>query len=80
MFSSWAGKMPWRREKVPTSVFWPGKFHGQRSLAGYSPWGHKESDTTEGLSYRSPQHLKWLQLYINFWNLVSEKSVVHFEC
>ena len=29
------------------SVFLPGKFHGQRSLAGYSPWGHKESDTTE---------------------------------
>ena len=31
-------------------VFWPGKFHGQRKLAGYSPWGHKESDTTEQLS------------------------------
>ena len=31
----------------PTSVFLPGEFHGQRSLAGYSPWGHKESDTTE---------------------------------
>ena len=30
-------------------VFWPGEFHGQRSLAGYSPWGHKESDMTEGL-------------------------------
>ena len=31
----------------PTPVFSPGKFHGQRSLVGYSPWGHKESDTTE---------------------------------
>ena len=30
-----------------TPVFWPGESHGQRSLAGYSPWGHKESDTTE---------------------------------
>ena len=30
-----------------TPVFLPGEFHGQRSLAGYSPWGHKESDTTE---------------------------------
>ena len=30
-----------------TSVFLPGKFHGQRSLASYSPWGHKESDVTE---------------------------------
>ena len=33
----WAGKMPWRREVLPTPVFWPGEFHGQRSLAGYSP-------------------------------------------
>ena len=31
----------------PTPVFLSGKFHGQRSLAGYSPWDHKESDMTE---------------------------------
>ena len=31
----------------PTPVFLPGKSHGQRGLVGYSPWGHKESDTTE---------------------------------
>jgi len=36
----------WRREQLPTPVFWPGEFHGQRSLAGYSPWGHKALDTT----------------------------------
>ena len=35
---------------LPTLVFWPGEFHGQRSLVGYSPWGHKKSDTTEWLS------------------------------
>ena len=34
-------------ESDNTPVFLPGKFHGQRSLEGYSPWGHKESDTTE---------------------------------
>ena len=34
----------------PTPVFLPGEFHGQRSLVGYSPWGCKESDTTEQLS------------------------------
>ena len=34
----------------PTPVFWPGKFHGQRSLANYHPWDDKESDTTERLS------------------------------
>ena len=38
------------RELERTPVFWPGEFHGQRSLAGYSPWGRKESDTTEQLS------------------------------
>ena len=38
------------REEQPTLVFLPGEFHGQRSLTGYSPWGHKESDTTEQLT------------------------------
>ena len=37
--------MAWRRERLPTPVFWPGEFHGQ-----YSPWGCKQSDTTEQLS------------------------------
>ena len=50
MRETWVGKIPWRREGQPTPVFLPGEFHGQRSLAGYSPWGHKESDTTERLS------------------------------
>ena len=38
---------PWRRKWQPTPVFLPGKSHEQRSLAGYSPQGHRESDTTE---------------------------------
>ena len=42
-----AGKVLWNRTWQPTPVFLPGKPHGQRSLTGYSPWGHKESDTTE---------------------------------
>ena len=37
-FNPWVGKIPWRREWPPTPVFSPGEFHGQRSLAGYSPW------------------------------------------
>ena len=37
-------------------VFLPGEFHGLRSLVGYSPWGHKESDTTERLHF----HFKFL--------------------
>ena len=43
-FDSWVGKISWRRELLPTSVFLPGESHGQRSLAGYSPWGCKELD------------------------------------
>ena len=43
------GEIPWRRQWQPTPVLLPGKSHGQRSLVGYSPWGHKESDTTERL-------------------------------
>ena len=46
-FDPWAGKIPWRREWQPTPVFLPGESHGLRSLAGYSPRDHKESDTTE---------------------------------
>ena len=43
-------KLPWRREWQLTPIFLPGKFHGLRSLAGYSPWGLKESDMTERLT------------------------------
>ena len=44
-FDPWVGKIPWRRQRLPTSVFWPGEFHGL-----YSPWGHKELNMTEQLS------------------------------
>ena len=48
-FNPWVWKIPWRRKWQPTPVFLPGQSHGQRSLVGYSPWGCKESDTTEQL-------------------------------
>ena len=47
MFDRWVGKIPWERKWQPTPVFLPGESRGQRSLAGYSPWGRKESETTE---------------------------------
>ena len=46
-FSPWIGKIPCRRKWQPIPVFLPGESHGQRSLAGYSPWCCKESDATE---------------------------------
>ena len=45
-FDPWVGKIPCRKERLPTPVFWPGEFHGL-----HSPWGRKESDTTERLSH-----------------------------
>ena len=48
-FDPWVRKIPWRRKWQHALVFLPRKSHGQRSLVGYSPWGHKESDTTEQL-------------------------------
>ena len=49
-FHLWVGKIPWRRKGQPTPVFLPEKSHGQRSLEGYHPWGHKESRWSEQLS------------------------------
>ena len=49
MRETWVQSLGWedplKKGKVPTPAFWPGEFHGL-----YSPWGHKESDTTERLS------------------------------
>ena len=50
-FDLWVRKITWRRAQQPTAVFLPRISHGQRTLAGYSPWGYKESDTTELLIY-----------------------------
>ena len=46
-FDPWVGKIPWWKKWKLTPIFLPGKSHGQRKLAGYSPWGCRESDTTE---------------------------------
>ena len=61
-FDPWVGKIPWRRKWHPIPVLLPGKFHGQKSLAGYGPWGCKESDTTELLhlmSFIESQDKNW---------------------
>ena len=49
-FNPWVRKIPWSRKWEPTPVSLPGESHGQRSLVGYSPWGHKELDMTDQLS------------------------------
>ena len=57
-FDPWVGKIPWRRERLPTPVFWPREFHGL-----YGPWGRKELDMTERLSLHFRRHIEYLYLY-----------------
>ena len=65
-------------EGLNTPVFLPGEFHGQRSLAGYSPkspWGHKESDSTERLTHMSHTYITCLFLFgVILWNACLTKS------
>ena len=51
----WNCRSTWRKAWQPTPIFLPGESHGQRSLAGFSPWGHKDLDVTEhaGLNFYS---------------------------
>ena len=55
-FDPCVGTMPWRRKWQPTPVFLPGESHGQRSLAGCSPWGHKETQLTAQMCAHTHAH------------------------
>ena len=58
----WVGKILWRRERLPTPLFWPGEFYGL-----YSPWGRKESDMTERLSLHFHCIISWINnLFFHF--------------
>ena len=63
-FDSWVGKIPWRRERLPTPVFWPGEI-----LRLYSPWGCKEWDTTERLSLFSYIYI-YIYVFFRFFSLI----------
>ena len=52
-----SGRFPWRRKWLPTPVFLAGEFHGQRSLAGYSPWCHKELGHDWATNTHPPHHI-----------------------
>ena len=80
-----SGKIPWSRKWQPTPVLFPGKFHGQRSLVGYSPWGHKELYTTECLHACAHTHTHtYTNFYIHkrtscrleLWNLEPENALI----
>ena len=77
MFNPWIRKIPWRRKWQPTPVFLPGESHGWRSLAGYSPWGCKESDRTERLHFTSLLLVQVLY-YLGNYLLQFELKVILF--
>ena len=68
-FDPWVGEIPWRRKWQPTPELLLGKSHGWRSLVGYSPWGHIESDTTECLNFLSLTTNMWLVFL--FWSTLT---------
>ena len=65
---------PLRRKWQLTPVFLPGEFHGQRSLEGYSPWGHKESDMTKWLTHTRDSQV-WLKKQQTPFSLCSPNTV-----
>ena len=70
--------MSWRKNWQPTPVFLPGEAHGQRSLAGYSPWGRKESDTTEHTCAWDPKvgsERLWRRSQLSRWDKRKNKQV-----
>ena len=71
-FDPWVGKIPWKRAWQPTPVFLPGESHGQRSLAGYSPWVAKSQIWLKGLSTYSRHFLPLWTLfsYTNHWYFI----------
>ena len=58
-FNPWVRKIPWRRKWPPTPVFLPGKSHGQRSLAGCSPWDHERVGHNSVSKQQTSSFLKW---------------------
>ena len=66
-FDPWVRKIPWRRKWQSTPVFLPGESHGQRSLTGYSPWGHKSWTWLKRLT---------MHTHISFFNKSSSCSLI----
>ena len=73
-------EIPWRREWLPTPVFLPGEFHGQRNPVGYSPWGRKEPDAPHRLtlspSLFAPCSTMAIALQLGFWACQSRRLAV----
>ena len=76
-FDLWVGKIPRRRRAwQPSQVFLPGESHGQGSLVGYSPYGHKESDTTE-MTQHSISNTQFALLLASVF-VINESLLIHY--
>ena len=79
MFNPWVWKIPWRKKWQPIPVFLPGKSHGQRSLAGYNPWGCKRF----GHNLTTKQHqlslFKLFPVFTKFCTILVPNSVCREE-
>ena len=78
----WVRRIPCRRKWHSTPVFLPGEFHGQGSLAGYSPWARKESDTTELLTlslsfFKDKSH--WVSKWSHYMKIIYFGNAQHPE-
>ena len=71
----------WSKKWQPTPVFLPGKFNGQRSLVSYSPWGHKELDTTEQLNAYHVPGTMWgvLCILMHLFHRMWDKDISIFK-
>ena len=76
-FDPLVGKIPWRRKWQHIPGLLPGKFHGRRSLVGYSPWGRKESDTTKRLHFLSVGAVLNRQKYLH---IAFDSSIRTWSC
>ena len=74
-FDPWVGKIPCRRKWQPIPAFLPGESHGQRSLAGYSPWGHIELDTTEAPLHAALIDFKMIATICFYFNIVNTSGI-----
>ena len=72
-FDPWVGKIPWRREWQPTTVFLPGEFHGQRSLVGHSPRSHGVGHdwATNTFTLSDAKQTQWA------WSWIRQESLRH---
>ena len=78
VFDPWVGKILWRRAWKPIPVFLPRESHGQRRLIGYSPWGRKESDTTEATKHSTllPEQFSGINTIILCYAII---TTIHFQ-